>query len=473
MLFLNNTGVAPHRCHKRCDMETLLLHLDEELINNRPGRSRRTNYDVDALAFWTQFYSLFYDSVFVPANFLTDSNLTPLILERMGILDPRSAIRTQDGPFKILWDTSRFPFDSFREMVRGFATDESTVTLRDITISRTTAELCDKFLSRRIVRADMAAKLDPKESVQQLSHDVFSPSGNEALPEHQLSRLNECLTKIVDRGDILERGDRFGYGRNFYYTVFGYGKTEFQLKLSQQFADITRKYNDLRHEFLTAVDYVSHRLKAKFAGHALGKEIGVLIPNEYNWIVVPPNKIVALASGLGRAQPTEVGVKEKFRYLLDRESIINITAENLHKLHGSNEFKWYKAALEDLRWDRQVKDEQETTRREKNLEDCLGAYIERITNTLNPKRHKLHSAITMAVEGIPTVLGFTARIVLGGLREPTGASQIPEGEISTVSHGVEVFSRSTGSRLVDRMTKETSIECNTIQLSEDINIYFR
>jgi len=454
-------------------METLLLHLDEELTNNRPGRSRRTNYEVDDLAFWTQFYSLFYDSVYVPANFLTDSNLTPLILERMGILNPRSAIRAQDGPFKILWDTSRFQFDSFREMVREGATDESTVTLRDVAVSRTTAELCDKFLTSRIVHADMTANLDPKESVQQLTQEVFSPSGNAALPEHQLHRLNECLIKIVGRGDILEHGEGFGYGRNFYYTIFGYGKTEFQLKLFQHFADITQDYIDLRHEFLTAVDYVSHRLKAKFAGHALGREIGVLIPNEYNWIVVPPNKIVALASGLGCAQPTEVGVKGQFRHLLDRESITNITAENLHKLHDSNEYKRYRAALEDLRWDRQVKDEQETTRREKNLEDCLGAYVERITSTLNPKRHKLHTAITMAVEGIPTMLGFTARLVLGGLRESEGSPQIPEGEISTILHGVEVFSRSTGSKLIDRMTKENSIECNTVQLTEDINIYFR
>jgi hypothetical protein len=452
-------------------METLLLHLDEELVNSRPGRIIRSNYDEHELAFWTLFYSLFYDTVYVPANFLTDSNMTPLVLKRMGIENPQSAIHAEDGPFKILWDISRFPADNFYELVKMLASDQTYISMRDIEIARTTARLCDRYLRGRIIRVDMTAKLDPKESVEQLSREVFDPSENKALLESETSRLSECLQKIVSRGDILGRGERFGYGRNFYYTIFGYGKTRAQQNLAERFEDIVNEYIDLRPQFLTSVDYVSHRLKAKFASRALNREIGVLIPNEYNWIVVPASKSIALASGLGKVKQVEVEASGKFRYLLNREAVINMTAKQLTDLHTSDEYKKYKVALDEIRKYRSLGDDLARKRREKTLEDSLGAYLERISSTLNPKRYAAGKVLKIAAEGIPTLLGYTARIVLEGVTKIGGAPTALESRSDTISQGVELFSSNLTGKVAEKLTREENFQCNTIQLTEDVRVY--
>ena len=103
-------------------MNGMLIHLDEELTNNRPGHSYDTTYRAADLALWINFYSLFFDRVLVPANFLTDSNLVHAVLDLLGASDPNSLISLPgfpegDGPFQILWDEKRFPYSTFGEML--------------------------------------------------------------------------------------------------------------------------------------------------------------------------------------------------------------------------------------------------------------------------------------------------------------------------------------------------------------------
>ncbi len=459
-------------------METLLLHLDEELINSRRGRRIKKKYNEHDLAFWTQFYSLFYDTVYVPANFLTDSNMTPRVLIRMGIENSQSAIRAEDGPFKILWDKSRFPEDNFHALIETFASDKPDVSMRDIRKSRYTARLCDEYLSRRIVPANMTANLDPKESVEGLFREVFNSSENTALSESKINRLSECLHKIVNRGDILEKGERFGYGRNFYYVIFGYGRTEPQQNRAKQFSDIVNEYMDLRHEFLTAVDYISHRLKAKFASDYLNKEIGVLIPQEYNQIVVPASKSIALAAGFGKVMPVEVSVSRSLFYLLDYEAVINITAKQLEDLHSSNEYKEYKIALDDLRMYQGFdEDDEASKRRKRTLEDRIEAYLEKVSKTLHPKRHTMGKALKIASEGISWGAGYTTRFLLDGLTTASGVPPVSDSGVETSAELVaKLFSKKTIDKVMHRFAREESIrqimdQCNTIQLTEDIRIY--
>jgi hypothetical protein len=442
-------------------MEALFLYLDEELTNKRPGRIPG-NYTVEDLAFWLQFYSLFYDSVFVPANFLTDSNLVPAILERLDVSNPTATLHAEDGPFKILWDTSRFPCDSFKELVHFLKTDESYVSLRDNELSSITAELCDKYLKHRIIRADMTAHLDPLESVEQLRNEVFNPSRNWALEQHILERLAECLEKIVDRREQV------GYGRNFYYTLFGYGRTTEQQQLAQKFADIIGKYESLKHEFLTGVDYVSHRLKARFASRAINRPIEVLMPPEFLSIICRPDKAATLATGLGRTERVKLSAEEKYQRLIVRETITGMSASQLAELHKSREYQEYRDTWHELR--KQFYDP-EDQRGGEDLEQALNTYLDRITTTLNPKRHYADRTTSMVVKRIPTLAGLSVTLVLEFLGSIAGSPKLSDSARELVSEGVELFSTYAGSTVVKMTTGRRSLPFHSFQLAEDITVY--
>ena len=127
-----------------------------------------------------------------------------------------------------------------------------------------------------VIPRDMTARLDPKESVEQPRTEVFNPAENHALEVYTLNRLTQCLDRVVERGDLLAKGAEYGYGRIFYYTLWGYGFNAVQERTAGQFRDIINDYWLLRDHFLTAVDYVSNSLKAKFASNALGRQIDII-----------------------------------------------------------------------------------------------------------------------------------------------------------------------------------------------------
>jgi hypothetical protein len=441
-------------------MEALFLHLDEELTNKRPGRISN-EYTIDDLAFWLQFYSLFYDSVFVPANFLTDSNLVRAVLERLKVSNSASSLHATDSPFKILWDTSRFPYESFKEMVQAMQSEKLDVSLRNIKISHSTARVCDKYLKSRIVYADMTAHLDPLESVEQLRNEVFNPTRNWALEAHILERLMVCLEKIV------ERGEQIGYGRNFYYTIFGFGQTEKHQHLAQKFADVCQDCESLKHEFLTGVDYVSHRLKARFASRAIGRPIEVLMPPEYLWIICRPDKAATLASGIHHVERVEVATKKEYHRLIDRESVIRMTAPMLSELHGSQEYFEYRKAWHELR--RQPYDP-ENNKAGEILEQALNAYLDRITVTLNPKRHYTDKTISILVKRIPTLVGLSVSLAFSFLGSQSGVPELPEATKAT-SESVELFSAYIGDKISRKTAGQKTLPFHSFQLSEDIKVY--
>src|SRR5437868_5805054 len=97
-------------------MKALFLYLDEQLGQgglNHYGRK----YSAPDLAFWLQFYSLFYDEVYVPANFLLDNDATLELLTYFGVPSGESSLNSSEGAFRILWDTSRFSCESFQELL--------------------------------------------------------------------------------------------------------------------------------------------------------------------------------------------------------------------------------------------------------------------------------------------------------------------------------------------------------------------
>ena len=333
----------------RAGMEAMFLLLDEELINNREGR-QTTSYTPRKIAYWLNFYSILFDRIYVPVNFLLDSNVAPAVLEALRVQEGNSSLRgdAEDGqvPFRILWDTSRFGTDTdFADLLAKLESDQSYITKREHDIGIVTARLCNDHLKQMVIPRDMTARLDPKESVEQLRTEVFNPAENHALEVHTLNRLTQCLDRVVERGDLLAKGAEYGYGRTFYYTLWGYGFNAVQEGTAGQFRDIIDDYWLLRDHFLTAVDYVSNSLKAKFASNALGRQIDIILPREYGNAVLRPETV--LLNRYSRATRS-VGARS---ISIAVDAVINMTSDQLLAMHRSDEYRNYTEhmlALDDL-----------------------------------------------------------------------------------------------------------------------------
>ncbi|OFW29969.1 MAG: hypothetical protein A3J28_04465 [Acidobacteria bacterium RIFCSPLOWO2_12_FULL_60_22] len=250
--------------------EALFLHFDEELTNGR--RIPASTYTSEDLVFWLHWYSLFFDKLYIPANHFTDATTTTLKAFQTAGIEKRDSIFRWRGepddpvaPVTILWDESRFPYSDFQGLFKATDADPLWCTARDPEASQASAKLCDAA-GLNVKRADMTAKLDRAESIEQLRRDVFSSSRNDALKQSQIQRLRDLLRVIEQR-----RGESDTYSRNFYYSLFGYGRTPEMERLTNRFSDVVGKYKGLSNHFLTAVDYVSHSLKAHFASEALNR----------------------------------------------------------------------------------------------------------------------------------------------------------------------------------------------------------
>lgn len=439
-------------------MEALFLHLDEELINNRPGRLF-SQYTSEELVFWLNFYSIFYDTLYIPANFITDSNLMPEVLNKLNITEPNSIIRSELGNFKIIWDTSRFPENSFSELVNFLHADQNYNSNSKIEIAKHTATLCDKYLKNQIINCDMTAHLDPLESVEQLKHQVFNSKYNFALDKNIIDRLYMCLDEIVSLGEVT------GYSRNFYYSVFGYGKTNVNKKIAKKFSEIINKYEPLKHEFLTGVDYVSNRLKARFAGLALGKKIEVLIPHDFLKIICRPDKAATLESKDIKSKEIELYLKQKHRHLLDRESILNMSSDDLSKMHRSDEYNDYKVAWNDIRnYPHKITDQ----KRIDTIEKALNKYIDRVCLILNPMKYISDKSINILGTVISTTAGFSVNIGLGLYEKLQGVSDSSK---QYLSEYFELFSRYAIDSVLSHTTRRKALKFHTFELSDDISVY--
>jgi len=445
-------------------MEALLIHLDEELTNNRPGHSYRASYTARDLAFWTQFYCLFCDSLMVPANFLTDSNLTPAVLHELRVNERDCALRSVNGSFQIFWDENRFPYASFTDLVRAMESEQLTdVSLRSIKEARLTAALCDKYLNQQIIRKRVDVQVDYDASVRLLRTTVFDPNHNAALEPATLPRLQECLDRIVDRGG------RTGYGRDFFYQVFGYGRTQEHRGLAGQFADVVGDYEDLRHAFLTGVDYASNTIKAECASRATGGRISVLLPVEYQHVFRRPHVDAVWRQGLDAARQT-VGVDEAYRYLIDPARLVAMTGDELTTLKRSTEYGCYRAQWYKVRDSPSVPGQGEVAA----LEHALTSYLAKIASTLSPARYAVDRGLSCCAR---TRLSEGALVVLLGI---TAVGQLTGGGVlSTAATGAELLTAVWqaaaygAERIRDTSIRRNEFTTHGFQLPDGIEVAFR
>jgi|ERR1017187_155137 hypothetical protein len=406
--------------------EALFLHFDEELTT---GRRIPPAYTAEDIAFWLNFYALFFDRLYVPANMLTDA--TPETLRALQLLrmQEETSVFGETGPVKVLWDTSRFPQETFVDLYEATGRDPDYNTARDPEASLMVARLCDASCVPTL-RVDMAAHLDRRESVEQLSRSVFRRAENCKLTADQAERLQECLRSIEGR-----YGDVGGYGRSFYYGVFGLGRTPELDRLAGRGADIVGKYRTLQDHFLTSVDYVSHSLKAFTANCALRTKekracrVDVLIPDEYCKYILHPEKRGYVELLAKSTQGGNVPRKHPIRRTLGRADIVALTAEDLGALHASDEYKAMAAALEGLAG---ASHESETDRRLAEL--ALNAYLNRISRTLRPMAARVNELITLRACIIKVGIAAAAAIVY------VSTHSDPESTIEAAK-AIELFSK--------------------------------
>jgi hypothetical protein len=446
-------------------VETLYLLLDEELTNGRfprdLGKDNWGEYSAEDQAFWFQFYSLFYDRVYVPVNHLTDTDRALEFLNLLRISQDDSVLR-MPGPIgpTILWDSSRFPAKTVTGIVRGYCRAKSDASRRTTKIALSVADLCDRFLPpERIEYRNMRAHLDARESIAQLRGDVFNPDENLALGNTVIRKMRDLVDKIDERGEKLDLTRQIGYGRDFFYSIFGFARTREDRIRMKQFSDITADFMEFRPHFLTAVDYVSHRLKAKFAGDALAKSIGVLMPPEYGLIMEPKNSRINLARNSLQVRPKSLTISERYPCYIDRRALINMNAQQLQTLHNSTEFKLLQRSFVELQ------DEMSDLEKlEANAAVRLGDYLERVGKTLNGKAYVAKKAVSIAIELIPNALGFL-RVGLSSFGFPA-----PSGD-AIIEIDAQPAARKAATAVVKKIARNPAFKESTIRLSEDMIIY--
>jgi hypothetical protein len=355
-------------------MDAFLMHLDEELINDRPSRYygkhsllARGRYGPRELAFWMNFYALFYENVFIPPNFLTDNRLTLQVLARLGAGDANSLIRSSTSPLRLYWD-DRWP-RTFRALVqRDWESDESATAQVSKELALDIAARCDDIFSDRIDYGTIDLRLDRAHSLKEMS-DVIFTDRNAADLRTPRDALRECVERIKDRP--LEQG----YGRNLLYAMFGYfrrDKPARQRHLQTQFADIITPYltrhRYFAHEFLMGMDYVSNTLKAKWASKILGRNLKVLMPVDFYDGFHPAGYEVL---------PTTLGIPKEALTFVDADAIIALSPKQLERIRRLSQRNDFTAAFAQLGRSKDVNAVQAS-------EEALRAYLRAIGEVLHP-----------------------------------------------------------------------------------------
>jgi hypothetical protein len=454
--------------------EALFLHFDEDLTNGR--RIPASTYTSEDLVFWLHWYSLFFDKLYIPANHFTDATATTAkAFQTAGIEKPDSILRWRDdpvAPVMILWDDSRFPYSDFQDLFNATDADPLWCTARDRDASQASAKLCDAA-GLNVKRVDMTAKLDRAESVEQLRKDVFNSSRNEALNGSQIQRLRDFLRVIEQR-----RGESDTYSRNFYYSLFGYGQTPELQRLTSRFSDVVGKYKALSNHFLTAVDYVSHSLKAHFASEALKKlalqqneklsiSIDVLMPDEYAKSVRPPRAIdlsAGMNSELDNLAPHPIV------HTIDRNAIIALKKDHLRSLRTSEEYLEFQTAVRTIR-ESNVTNEKVS----KRAEIALNNYLARVAKTLRPIRSRYQESVS-ALGAVKWKLAtVVVLIAIGYSKLPPEVVNDTRKSLEDFGKIVEVFARAKYQKSTLGQTQRQTDHGQRLpamfRLGSDINVY--
>ncbi|HUT31015.1 MAG TPA: hypothetical protein VMX13_14575 [Sedimentisphaerales bacterium] len=460
-------------------MDVLFLYWDEELVDFREGRKYgrkfgifdRPTYEPRDLAFWTQFYTLFYDHLFVPVNFVTDLKWMPEVFELLNISDPKSALRSEYKPVLFSWNTRRFEQDSFLELARAMI-GEDDVSQRMADKTEKSALLCEKYLKDRVVRFSNNRDLHREESIKQLREEVFNPAENSLAGgslKNVVEKCARCLSEIEERA----HGENYGYGRNFYYTLFGYHRDGFTHPLAKAFKDITAEYLDIRHDFLCGVDWVSHRLKGRFANDSPeffkeGYQLNILMPPDYSDTILPVTKRY-LYDGLEAADKEQLlTVKEKDLCIIGKEAILGMSADQLEKLRKSHEYEYFKNAWNALQ---KLPDNCDTDTREKcvkNLQEKLTQYLNRIGWVLNPQRKMLDSSITLTANVAGEGMGFLLEAILLPLETK---KLISRQTLQRYRRRLEIYPHKIARRIQEKILPQKGWAVSVIELGANVRIY--
>lgn len=455
-------------------MGALFLMIDEELTNARPGRTRGTKYGLfdparrytaKDMAFWAQLASLFHDRIYVPANMLIDSAYSAGMIRELGGADAGSALRTGASPIRVLWDISRFQSRTFAGLLRELESDPSYVTCRDPKVAAEVAAFADEYLLGRTDYVSMAGKTDPRESVLQLRYECFNAARNAARIPHD--RLREALDRVASREF------EHGYGRNFYYSVFGYGETEAQKWIGSVFATDVRDVLDLKDEFLTSVDYVSNSLKARFASIGLqaagrSEPVEVLMPPDYTEFVVTPQSLATRHD----TTPIAVEVGERSMKAIQPAALLAMTAVQLAQIRGSDEFARFRAAVHEFRTAR--------------VEHLPPAALQAIESQVVQRTREYLAVIGRTLGVAPGFRdrAFTfSRVLIGAARlavtfgwmNARGEGPLaPDAEnAQLMGEHVEVAARAVTSSVVGKVAPADEIVRHCIRPTEEVAIYSR
>ena len=423
--------------------------------------------------FWAHLYMLLYDHIYVPANFITDQKLVLEVLRLLRVGESDAPVHAAHRPLRFTWDLHRFPA-SFGDLGK-LALVSDDVSMRDPAATEEAMRQCEKFLPFEEYAEGFESLRNVKrdESILALREGAFNPDmnlnayGQQGGITSMMARCRECLEKIEERG----KDQDFGYGRNFYYTIFGYARQGYEHPLAADFRDITGQYPDVRHDFLCAVDYVSHCLKAKIPNsteqfRAKNITLHVIMPPDYADTVFPVRK--AAMMGRPRKETNRLTLREKDMCIITKEAVVNMTAAQLESLHCSDEYEDFRHRRRQLHQLRVSDDEEAKRRASYALQDALGRYVQRIRRTLNPRGHYIDRSIGIVAKA----LSFGAGVTLEVYRSANKAlSHISDDSVDVVKNMIDVLCLGTAEKVTKRIAGGRRFGVSLLELDEDNPLY--
>ena len=390
-------------------MDAFLMHLDEELINNLiPGNNRQGRYygkkyalldqqthtyTPRELAFWINFYSLFYEHIYVPVNFLTDSQWTIEILHCLHYNDKDSLIRSDESPLRVFWDCKKWPYP-FKKLVESdWNDDESVTNMISKEEALKVAKCCEVvFKKNRILFGPTDFKVSLTHSLQELRDVIFNEGKNSANLMTPLKALQDCAATLLSN-PIPGKG----YGRNLLYSMFGYhrnDKPRKQIELHNEFKKTLEPYIDkydlFRHEFLAGVDRVSHEFKAKKASEILKKDLKILMPPDYYDVFHLPAYDHAVK---------DLHVAHEDVIFVDPKAIIEMTPLQLKKIRKLAQRKDFMDA-----WAKLENAGQEVSRDDpQTAGDMLGKYFKAVGHVLHRRELQTSHALKVVQKCSPII----------------------------------------------------------------------
>ncbi|MBI4655064.1 MAG: hypothetical protein HY752_08780 [Nitrospirae bacterium] len=457
-------------------MDAFLIHLDEELINNRKDRyygqhalldQRTHKYTPRELAFWINFYGLFYEHIYIPANFLTDSQWTIAVLEKLNYKRNKkdSLICSEESPLRVFWDSERWPDRRFANLVKMDWDGKDSVTNQESkSKAMEIAELCDDiFKVDRIIYNTADFKINLTYSLHRLQNEIFCKDKNaaESSLRTPIQELQGCASTLASNPLPGKR-----YGRNLLYAMFGYhrhDKPNEQIDLQKQFKKILSPYLSKHkyfcHEFLSGVDRVSNELKAIKTSESLKKDLKILMPPDYYDVFHRPAYDYTMKN---------LHIEQKDAILLDPEAIIKMTPKQMNIIRKLRQRKDYVTAWKQLENKGQGVSEDDI----KNAENMLGNYFKAIGGVLHPFIHtssRILKVFNWCAPLIGTGVGASIPWILQLILTPAQVQDISRAG-SVLGCAVGLGMAKGTSAIIKKIQPKEILNISQVDLSEETKI---